>query len=151
MTYDPSQPEPYAISLTRPDDPWPATDSFGLRFDGPAALTIGTSRHQLSADGRTLTVSDTGFGNVLDGLALNGTATALAGRYRDPLRPCRRASCGRGVPGLRRGAFGLRGVASVPKSGGIRLDQPLTLGHTKDLMVPGQTKRGRVKREYGEV
>lgn len=79
VTYDPSQPEPYTISLTRPDDPWPVTDSFGLRFDGPAALTIGTARHELSADGRTLTVSDTGFGNVLDGLALNGTATALAG------------------------------------------------------------------------
>jgi hypothetical protein len=33
----------------------------------------------LSDDGRTLTVTDGGFGNVLDGLALNGTATALAG------------------------------------------------------------------------
>jgi hypothetical protein len=78
VTYDPSEPEPYAITLTRPD-PWPVTDSFGLRFDGPAALTIGTSRHKLSDDGRTLTVSDTGFGNVLDGLALNGMATALVG------------------------------------------------------------------------
>jgi hypothetical protein len=84
VTYDPSQPEPYAISLTRTTDPWPATASFGLRFDGPAALSIGTSRHQLSADGRTLTVSDTGFGNVLDGLALNSTATALAGATQIP-------------------------------------------------------------------
>lgn len=78
VTYDPSLPEPYTITLTRPD-PWPASDTFGLRFDGPAAMTIGTSRHRLSADGRTLSVSDTGFGNVLDGLAFNGTATALAG------------------------------------------------------------------------
>jgi hypothetical protein len=78
VTYDPSQPEPYAISLTRPD-PWPVTETFGLRFDGPAAMTIGTNRHLLSDDGRTLTVSDLGFGNVLDGLAYNGTATALAG------------------------------------------------------------------------
>lgn len=84
VTFDPSQPEPYAISLTRPSDPWPVTDSFGLRFDGPAALSIGTARHQLSADGRTLTVSDTGFGNVLDGLALNSTATALAGTTAIP-------------------------------------------------------------------
>jgi hypothetical protein len=84
VTFDPSQPEPYAISLTRPD-PWPVTDTFGLRFDGPAALTIGTSRHRLSPDGRTLTVSDTGFGNVLDGLALNGTATALAGVTAVPI------------------------------------------------------------------
>jgi hypothetical protein len=105
VTYDPSQPEPYAISLTRTDVPWPATDSFGLRFDGPAALTIGTARHQLSADGRTLTVSDTGFGNVLDGLALNGTATALAGDTADGSRPS------------------LRGVASVPSGGAA--------GHTK--------------------
>jgi hypothetical protein len=78
VTFDPSQPEPYAITLTRPD-PWPVTDTFGLRFSGPAAMTIGTGRHQLSNDGRTLTVSDTGFGNVLDGLAYNNTATALAG------------------------------------------------------------------------
>jgi hypothetical protein len=78
VTFDPTQPEPYGITLTRPD-PWPASDTFGLRFDGPMAMTIGTGRHQLSADGRTLTVTDTGFVNVLDGLAFNGTATALAG------------------------------------------------------------------------
>jgi hypothetical protein len=84
VTYDPFQPEPYGISLTR-SDPWPVTDTFGLRFDGgPAAITIGTSRHRLSPDGRTLTVSDTGFGNVLDGLALNATATALAGMTEIP-------------------------------------------------------------------
>ncbi|KAF0115641.1 MAG: hypothetical protein FD150_928 [Rhodobacteraceae bacterium] len=78
VTYDPAQPEPYAITLTRPE-PWPVADTFGLRFDGSAGLTIGTGRHQLSPDRRTLTVSDTGFGNVLDGLAFNGMATALAG------------------------------------------------------------------------
>jgi hypothetical protein len=83
VTHDPSQPEPYAISLTRPE-PWPVTDSFGLRFDGPAALSIGTGRHRLSPDARTLTVSDTGFGNVLDGLALNISATALAGATEVP-------------------------------------------------------------------
>lgn len=83
VTFDPTQPEPYAISLTRPE-PWPATDTFGLSFNGPAAMTIGTSRHQLSADGRTLTVSDTGFGNVLDGLAFNATATAVAADTQVP-------------------------------------------------------------------
>ncbi|WP_295073148.1 excinuclease ABC subunit B [Tabrizicola sp.] len=77
VTYDPSQAEPYAIALTRPTA-WPETKTFGLRFDGPAAMTIGTGRHQLSADGKTLTVSDSGFDNVLDGLAYNGRATALA-------------------------------------------------------------------------
>jgi hypothetical protein len=83
VTYDPTQPQPYAISLTRLD-PWPATGTFGLSFDGPAAMTIGTGRHQLSPDGRTLTVTDTGFDNVLDGLAFNGTATAVAGDIRLP-------------------------------------------------------------------
>lgn len=42
-------------------------------------MTIGTDRHVLSPDGRSLTVTDTGFGNVLDGLAFNTTATALSG------------------------------------------------------------------------
>lgn len=77
VTYDPALAEPYGIALTLPA-PWPESDSFGLRFEGPAALTIGTARHKLSPDGRTLTVTDKGFGNVLDGLAYNGTATALA-------------------------------------------------------------------------
>jgi hypothetical protein len=83
ITFDPSQLQPYAITLTR-RDPWPVTETFGLRFDGPAALTIGTSRHRLSPDGLSLTVTDTGFGNVLDGLALNSTASALAGSTETP-------------------------------------------------------------------
>ncbi|MFN5999223.1 MAG: excinuclease ABC subunit B [Paracoccaceae bacterium] len=83
VTYDPGEAQPYAITLTRPD-PWPVTDSFGLRFEGPMAITIGTSRHQLSPDGRTLTVSDSGFGNVLDGLALNSIAAAMAGEMLVP-------------------------------------------------------------------
>jgi hypothetical protein len=78
VTYDPSERQPYAITLTRPE-PWTASDTFGLRFEGPAGMTIGTDRHVLSPDGRSLTVTDTGFGNVLDGLAFNSTATALSG------------------------------------------------------------------------
>lgn len=78
VTFDPAAAQAYAITLSRPE-PWPVTETFGLRFEGPAAMTIGTNRHQLSPTGRTLTVSDTGFDNVLDGLALNATATALAG------------------------------------------------------------------------
>lgn len=83
VTFDPTLAEPYAITLTRPT-PWPDSETFGLRFDGPAAMTIGTARHQLSADGKTLTVTDTGFDNVLDGLAYNATATALAGATEFP-------------------------------------------------------------------
>jgi hypothetical protein len=84
VTYDPAQAEPYAITFTR-SEPWPDTASFGLRFDGEAAMTIGTDRHRLSADGQSLSVSDTGFGNVLDGLALNRTAVALAGDLALPV------------------------------------------------------------------
>ena len=83
VTYDPLQAQPYAIALTRPD-PWPETETFGLSFEGPLAMTIGTDRHQLSNEGRTLTVTDTGFGNVLDGLALNSIAAALAGDTQVP-------------------------------------------------------------------
>jgi hypothetical protein len=83
VTYDPTQAQPYAIALTRPDR-WPETETFGLSFDGPAGMSIGTDRHQLSTDGRTLTVTDTGFGNVLDGLAFNRAAMAVAGDTRVP-------------------------------------------------------------------
>lgn len=83
VTYDPSERAPYSITLRRPD-PWPRTETFGLRFEGPAALTIGTGRHRLSPDGRALTVTDTGFGNVLDGLSYNTTATAIAGEVAVP-------------------------------------------------------------------
>jgi len=77
LTHDPTAPR-YTISITAPV-PWPQSPVFALRFDGPATRQIGTDRHTLSADGRTLTVADTGFGNVLDGLALNEVMTALIG------------------------------------------------------------------------
>ena len=40
-------------------------------------MAISTDRHVLSDDGRTVTVRDTGFGNVLNGLEFNGAATAI--------------------------------------------------------------------------
>lgn len=83
VTYDPAEARPYAITLTRPD-PWPRTETFGLNFGGSAGMTIGTDRHTLSNDDRTLTVTDTGFGNLLDGLANNATAAALAGDLTVP-------------------------------------------------------------------
>jgi hypothetical protein len=80
VTYDPSLPEPYAIDLTLADGAtWPAGPVFAIAFDGAWPLTIRTDRHRLSEDGRTLTVTDTGFGNVLDGIGRNRTATALLG------------------------------------------------------------------------
>lgn len=78
MTYDPSGPE-YAITLTRPGQPWPAAPVFAMRFEGANGTTITTDRHQLGQDGRAVTVIDRGFGNVLDGLAFNQTTTAILG------------------------------------------------------------------------
>lgn len=97
VTFDPRREIPYAITVTAPE-PWPDAPVFGLRFDGPRGLTITTPRHTLSPDGRSLTVTDRGFGNVLDGLEYNIAATAFTGdasrRFsldgaRDPVRDFR--------------------------------------------------------------
>ena len=79
VTYDPTVAQPYSIAITRSESTWPAAPVFGIRFDGPRGLTISTDRHRLSDAQSTLTVSDRGFGNVLDGLEFNRTATALTG------------------------------------------------------------------------
>ncbi len=77
LTYDPTGPV-YSIALTTPA-PWPEADIFGITFNGPAPLTISTNRQTLSNDNRTLTVTDTGFGNVLTGLERNAVAIAFTG------------------------------------------------------------------------
>lgn len=77
LTYDPSAPR-YTVSITAPE-PWPKSQLFVMQFDGPIARQIGTNRHTLSDDGRTLTVTDSGFGNVLDGMAEGAQVVALAG------------------------------------------------------------------------
>ncbi|WP_299727203.1 hypothetical protein [uncultured Tateyamaria sp.] len=64
----------YAIKVTTPQN-WPTAPAFSIRFDGPRAGIISTQRHQ--TDGPTLTVTDSGFGNVLDGLEFNISATAF--------------------------------------------------------------------------
>lgn len=77
VTYDPAVPE-YAISISQAGS-WRDNTVFAMRFDGPRGNTISTDRHVISGDGATLTVTDSGFGNVLDGLEYNDTATALLG------------------------------------------------------------------------
>ena len=77
LTYDPTQPL-YSLTISRAQ-PWAETPSFGMRFDGPQGRAIGTDRHVLNADRSALTVTDRAFGNVLDGLQYNHTATAIAG------------------------------------------------------------------------
>ena len=77
LSYDPVGPL-YTITVTRPAA-WPGAPAFSIRFDGGRPQTISTDRHVLSQAGRALTVTDRGFGNVLDGLAFNDTATAFSG------------------------------------------------------------------------
>lgn len=77
LTHDPSGPL-YTITLTAPE-PWPVSGLFGIRFDGAAPNVITTDRHVLSPDRRSLSVADRGFGNVLDGLASNRSATGYTG------------------------------------------------------------------------
>ncbi len=83
ITWDPARPEPYAIALTR-REAWPQGTDFAMAFEGPRGLVISTRRHRLSDGGTTLTVTDRGFGNVLDGLEFNDRALAdLAGARLD--------------------------------------------------------------------
>lgn len=78
VTYDPALGE-YAIMLTRAQGPWPDSAAFAITFRGADGLTISTGRQTLSEGGRTLTVRDSGFDNVLRGLEAGGTARAFAG------------------------------------------------------------------------
>jgi hypothetical protein len=77
LTHDPSGPV-YTITVRR-SDPWPAAAIFGITFLGQDGLTITTDRHVLSDDGRAITVTDRGFGNLLAGMRGNDTATLFAG------------------------------------------------------------------------
>lgn len=76
LTHDPGPPR-YTITVTRRDAPWSPAGVFGMRFDGPRPGTISTDRHVAGDGGASLTVTDRGFGNVLDGLQFNRTATAF--------------------------------------------------------------------------
>ncbi len=75
VTYDGMQTEPYSIAITGPG--LENAPVFSIRFDGGGGLTISTDRHRL--EGATVTVSDRGFGNVLNGIEFGDTATAILG------------------------------------------------------------------------
>lgn len=75
VIFDPARSEPYAISLSMAGA-WPEGPSFAILFVGPQGRTIATNRQSLSEDRRTLTVTDRGFGNVLDGIEFNARAYA---------------------------------------------------------------------------
>jgi len=69
----------YAIALTLNEGRWDAAEEFNMVFLGKTPLTIGTDRHQITHEGRSLQVSDKGFGNVLDGLEFNGFGFGKSG------------------------------------------------------------------------
>jgi hypothetical protein len=72
LTYDGTI---YTLHLTHSDG-WASADIFAIRF-APNGPFIQTTRHQIN--GTTLSVADTGFGNVLTGLQINQTAQAMLG------------------------------------------------------------------------
>ena len=76
VSHDAANAVPYAIDL-KLEGGWQDGPIFAIRFDGPWPLTITTDQHALSNE--TLTVTDTGFGNVLDGIARNHVALAFTG------------------------------------------------------------------------
>ncbi|MEO0915779.1 MAG: hypothetical protein AAFY31_02180 [Pseudomonadota bacterium] len=76
VSHDITKAVPYAIELTRVEG-WQAGPFFAIRFDGLGPLTITTDRHTVTD--KTLTVTDTGFGNVLNGIAQNFVALATSG------------------------------------------------------------------------
>lgn len=78
VTYDAEITE-YAVTVTLPNGTWPSDPTFGMAFAGERPISIQTDRYTLSNDGRSLTVKDRGFGNVLNGLEFNTRAYAILG------------------------------------------------------------------------
>ena len=72
LTYDGAL---YALHLTHPEG-WGDADIFAMRFL-PSGPFIQTTRHQIT--GNTLSVVDSGFGNVLTGLQINQIAQVILG------------------------------------------------------------------------
>lgn len=79
VTYNSRTDGPYAISITREDGVWQPAPMFMMGFDGPRRNAISTDRHQIDTEGKSLTVTDSGFGNVLDGIEYNFVAIARSG------------------------------------------------------------------------
>lgn len=78
VIYDPRNGH-YSLTMTDSAG-WGEATIFGIRFDGARSFTIQTDRQRI--EGNRLTVSDTGFGNVLDGLEFSTTATPFLSRER---------------------------------------------------------------------
>lgn len=76
VTFDPAT-NIYRISVARAEGPWQPAPVFSIRYDGAMPLTISTGNHV--TDSLSVSVEDSGFGNVLNGLQYNSTATASLG------------------------------------------------------------------------
>ena len=79
MTHDPSRAMPYVIEVNRTDARWTPAKIFSIRVDGSEHIAISTGRHELTKNGTSLSVSDTGIGNILNGLEFNHVADAVLG------------------------------------------------------------------------
>lgn len=66
----------YTLEMTLLNSMWDPSPTFGITYSGSLPINIGTTQHRITNDSKTLSVSDSGFGNVLDGLEFNHTATA---------------------------------------------------------------------------
>lgn len=77
LTYDPMLPE-YVLTVTA-DTVWPTDLPFFMTFAGWRPDRIQTDRQTLSEDGRSLSVRDSGFGNVLDGMEFGALSQAGVG------------------------------------------------------------------------
>jgi len=77
LTHDPLAPL-FTMTLTR-KTPWTDAQVFSITFVGASTFTISTDQHDISADKRTLSVADRGFGNVLRGMEFNQRAVASLG------------------------------------------------------------------------
>ncbi len=78
VTFDPAITE-YTVTVTLSDGVWPEDPVFGMAFASDRPISIQTDRHRISPDGRSLSVKDRGFGNVLNGLQFNTRAYAILG------------------------------------------------------------------------
>lgn len=78
ITYDATVPE-YRLSIALRTRTWPDAPQFAISFSGARPLRIVTDRHVLSENATKVGVTDSGFGNVLNGLEFNTIALATLG------------------------------------------------------------------------
>ena len=78
LTFDPAT-DIYDIALALSSATWGDGSNFRIVFDGPNPIAIGTDRQNINDGRTTLNVSDSGFGNVLDGIQFNRQMTASLG------------------------------------------------------------------------